>query len=92
MRYECFEPLEEKFALSILLVVKEYEPINKKNIASILDCRPGTVGERIDALRDADLIKIEALRHKQNMHMISLTERGKEIAELVSGVGNILAR
>ena len=90
MEQKCFDPLEGKFAFSILLIVKEYESINKKNIAAVLKGRPGTIGDRVDVLEEAGLIKIEKLYFNQNMHMVSLTEKGLLVAEKVSEIGDIL--
>ena len=84
--YNDMEVLEKKHALKVLLVLRERQALNKTELLEAIASGAGSVQTRIDDLESADLVRVEEETVRPFRKMVSLTEKGKDIADLVADI------
>jgi len=80
--------LGKKWVKQILILLSKYEEVNFSKIITSLNITTKVLSERLNLLRSYGLIK-RHLKENRSTHY-SLTEKGKEIVELIKKMDQIL--
>jgi len=89
--YTELDILEKKHAMKVLLTIYEKGRMNKTELVESISSGAGSVSSRVDELEQAGLFKVEEETVRPFRKMVSLTERGKEIARLVASIQETLS-
>ncbi len=84
--YMEFEVLERKHSLKVLMTVYRNGTMSKTELVESIATGAGSVSARIDELCEAGLIYIHEEDVRPFRKMVSLTERGLEVAELIASI------
>ncbi len=84
--YAELEVLEKKHAMKVMMTVYEKGSTNKTELVESITSGAGSVSTRIDELSDAGLLRIEEETVRPFRKMVSLTDRGVEVAQLVASI------
>lgn len=87
--------LENTHAIRLLLVLRREENngkigINKKILTQLITTSSQSIKDRIDELSDIGLITVEEKKEHPRPHMVYLTPRGREVAEKLAEIEEIL--
>ncbi len=81
----ALKAMDEKHMMSIILFIHRNKGLNKGMIYQNIGMSP-RMNVKLDILRDLGLIDIEGVVSKH----VTLTEKGEKVAELISGIEDIL--
>ena len=82
--YPELDVLEKKHALKVLMVLRDKKMLNKTELVEEIASGAGSVQARVDDLEAAGLISVEEEAVRPFRKMVSLTEKGKDIADLAA--------
>ena len=83
--------LENKFSFEVLLNLYKNGEQNKQTLYASVSKSTMTVADRVNELKEMGLIEIEIRRFNSNVHFVSLTEKGKKVAEKIQEIESILS-
>ena len=84
--------LEGALTIPILITLHEHEgELMKQVLTSMIESGRNTSQRRYDELEQAGLVQIRKGRMKNSGHWVSLTEKGKQIAEHLIAIEKILS-
>ena len=84
--YAGLEVLERKHAMKVLMSVYENGRMNKTELIESISVGASSVSARIDELSEAGLFHVEEEKVPPFRKMVSLTDMGEQIAELISSI------
>ena len=89
--YTELDVLERRHAMKVLLVLRERGVMNKTELVESLTSGAGSVQTRVDDLLAAGLVEVEEENVRPFRKMISLTDKGREVADLISSVRGLMS-
>ncbi len=89
--YAELDVLERKHAMKALMVVREKGSMNKTELVESIASGASSVSTRIEELSEAGLFRIEEESVRPFRKLVSLTERGAEVAELTARIHESLS-
>ena len=84
--YPELDLLERKHAMKTMLVLREKGRVNKTELVESITAGAGSVSSRIEEMKDAGLIRIDVEDVRPFRKMVSLTDQGIEVADLVASI------
>ncbi|MBR6871036.1 MAG: winged helix-turn-helix transcriptional regulator [Candidatus Methanomethylophilaceae archaeon] len=84
--YAGLDVLERKHAMKVLMSVRENGCMNKTELVESISVGASSVSTRIDELSEAGLFHVEEEEVPPFRKMVSLTDTGEQVAELISSI------
>ncbi|MBO4568856.1 MAG: hypothetical protein J5674_02610 [Candidatus Methanomethylophilaceae archaeon] len=89
--YTELDVMERRHAMKVLLVLRDRGTMNKTELVESLTSGAGSVQTRIDELCEAGLLMVDEENVRPFRKMISLSEKGKRVADLIEDIRSILS-
>ncbi len=84
--YSELDILERKHSLKVLMVLRSCGPVNKSELTESITSGAGSVQVRIDDLKSSGLVEVREETVRPFRKMVSLTEKGRAVADLVAEI------
>lgn len=90
--HQELDSLERRHAMKVLLVLRDRGSMGKTELAESINSGAGSVSSRIDELLEAGLLRIDEELCHPFRKVVSLTELGGEVAELVAAISKKMSK
>ncbi len=84
--YTELDVLEKKHAMKVMLTIREKGSMNKTELVESIASGAGSVNTRVEELEEAGLLRVDEEDVRPFRKMLSLTERGAEIADMIASI------
>jgi len=84
--------LQNEFSFEVLISLLKNGEQNKQVLYAGISPSTTTLGRRVNELEELGLVKVDKQPLKYNVHFVSLTDKGREVAEKILEIEKILSQ